>query len=134
MSFKSPWLLLALVVLAIAIGLWILADRRRARYTVRYTNVDVLATVVSGRSWLRYVPSGARRARPGRAPRRTRAAGGDAIAAEGTRDGDPRCRHVPLDAGTRCRADASRRRARGAADISRPGAGRPPGRTDRLRR
>ena len=58
MSFKSPWLLLGLVVLAIAIGLWILADRRRARYTVRYTNVDVLATVVSGRSWLRYVPSG----------------------------------------------------------------------------
>ena len=58
MSFKSPWLLLGLVVLAIAIGLWILADRRRARYTVRYTNVDVLATVVSGRSWLRYIPSG----------------------------------------------------------------------------
>ena len=58
MSFKSPWLLLGLVVLAIAIGLWILADRRRARYTVRYTNLDVLATVVSGRSWLRYIPSG----------------------------------------------------------------------------
>ena len=78
MSFKSPWLLLGLLVLAIAIGLWILADRRRARYTVRYTNLDVLATVVSGRSWLRYVPSGARRARPGRAPRRPRATGGDA--------------------------------------------------------
>ena len=58
MSFKSPWLLLGLVVLALAIGLWLLADRRRARYAVRYTNVDVLATVVSGRSWLRYVPSG----------------------------------------------------------------------------
>jgi Ca-activated chloride channel family protein len=58
MSFKSPWLLLGLLVLAIAIGLWILADRRRARYTVRYTNLDVLATVVSGRSWLRYLPSG----------------------------------------------------------------------------
>jgi Ca-activated chloride channel family protein len=58
MSFKSPWLLLGLLVLALAIGLWILADRRRARYTVRYTNVDVLATVVSGRSWLRYLPSG----------------------------------------------------------------------------
>jgi len=57
MTFKSPWLLLGLVVLALAIGLWLLADRRRARYTVRYTNVDVLATVVSGRSWLRYVPS-----------------------------------------------------------------------------
>jgi Ca-activated chloride channel family protein len=58
MSFKSPWLLLGLVVLALAIGLWLLADRRRARYTVRYTNLDVLATVVSGRSWLRYLPSG----------------------------------------------------------------------------
>jgi Ca-activated chloride channel family protein len=58
MSFKSPWLLLGLVVLALAIGLWLLADRRRARYTVRYTNLDVLATVVSGRSWLRYIPSG----------------------------------------------------------------------------
>ena len=57
MTFKSPWLLLGLVVLALAIGLWLLADRRRARYTVRYTNVDVLATVVSGRSWLRYIPS-----------------------------------------------------------------------------
>ena len=58
MTFKSPWLLLGLVVLAVAIGLWILADRRRARYTVRYTNLEVLATVVSGRSWLRYIPSG----------------------------------------------------------------------------
>ncbi len=58
MTFKSPWLLLGLVVLALAIGLWLLADRRRARYAVRYTNLDVLATVVSGRSWLRYVPSG----------------------------------------------------------------------------
>jgi hypothetical protein len=57
MSFKSPWLLLGLLVLALAIGLWVLAERRRARYTVRYTNLDVLATVASGRSWLRYVPS-----------------------------------------------------------------------------
>ncbi len=58
MSFKSPWLLLGLLVLALAIGLWLLADRRRARYAVRYTNLDVLATVASGRSWLRYLPSG----------------------------------------------------------------------------
>jgi Ca-activated chloride channel family protein len=27
------------------------------RYAVRYTNLDVLATVVSGRSWLRWVPA-----------------------------------------------------------------------------
>ncbi len=51
MSFKSPWLLLGLLVLALAIGMWVLAERRRARYTVRYTNLDVLTTVVSGRSW-----------------------------------------------------------------------------------
>jgi Ca-activated chloride channel family protein len=58
LSFKSPWLLLGLLVLAAAVGLWLLAERRRARYTVRYTNLDVLATVVSGRSWTRYLPSG----------------------------------------------------------------------------
>jgi Ca-activated chloride channel family protein len=56
-SFKSPWMLLGLLVLALAVGLWTLAERRRARYTVRYTNLDVLASVVSGgRWWLRYVP------------------------------------------------------------------------------
>jgi Ca-activated chloride channel family protein len=57
MSFKSPWMLLGLLVLAAAVGLWLLAERRRMRYAVRYTNVDVLATVVSGRSWLRVIPA-----------------------------------------------------------------------------
>ena len=58
MSFKSPWMLLGLLVLAAAIGLWFLAERRRARYAVRYTNLDVLATVVSGRrSWLTFAPA-----------------------------------------------------------------------------
>lgn len=57
MSFESPWLLLGLLVLAGFVGLWIWAERRRARYAVRYTNVDVLASVVSGRSWLRFVPA-----------------------------------------------------------------------------
>ncbi len=56
MSFQSPWLLLSLVVLAAAVGLWLLAERRRMRYAVDFPNVDVLATVVSGRSWLRLVP------------------------------------------------------------------------------
>jgi len=56
MSFQSPWLLLALVVLAAAIGAWLYAERRRARYTVRFTNMDVLASVVSGRSWPRLLP------------------------------------------------------------------------------
>jgi Ca-activated chloride channel family protein len=56
-SFQSPWLLLGLLVIAAFVGLWLWLERRRARYAVRYTNVDVLATVVSGRSWLRFVPA-----------------------------------------------------------------------------
>lgn len=55
MSFQSPWLLLGLVLLAVAVGIWTLAERRRMRYAVRYTNVDVLASLESGRSWLRLV-------------------------------------------------------------------------------
>ena len=57
MSFQSPWMLLGLLVVAAFVGLWLWAERRRARYAVRYTNLDVLATVVSGRSWLRFVPA-----------------------------------------------------------------------------
>ena len=57
MSFQSPWLLLSLLALAAAIGAWELFERRRMRYAVRYTNLDVLATVVSGRSWWRLVPA-----------------------------------------------------------------------------
>lgn len=56
MSFQSPWLLLALPLLAVPVGLWLLAERRRMRYAVDFPNLDVLATVVSGRSWLRLVP------------------------------------------------------------------------------
>jgi Ca-activated chloride channel family protein len=56
MSFQSPWLLLALPLLGVAAAIWLLAERRRMRYAVQYPNLDVLATVVSGRSWLRIVP------------------------------------------------------------------------------
>jgi Ca-activated chloride channel homolog len=55
MRFENPWLLLTLVLLAVAIGLWFVAERRRMRYAVRYPNLDVLATVVSGRTWPRLV-------------------------------------------------------------------------------
>jgi Ca-activated chloride channel family protein len=57
MSFQSPWMLLGLLVIAAFVGIWLWAERRRARYTVRFTNLDVLATVVSGRSWTRFVPA-----------------------------------------------------------------------------
>jgi Ca-activated chloride channel family protein len=50
-------MLLGLLLLAAVIGLWWWADRRRSRYAVRYTNVDVLASVVSGRSWGRWIPA-----------------------------------------------------------------------------
>ena len=56
MTFERPLLLLSLLVVGLAVGLWIVAERRRARYAVRYTNLDVLATVVGGRQWRRYVP------------------------------------------------------------------------------
>jgi Ca-activated chloride channel family protein len=55
MSFLSPWFLLGLLLLPLAVGIWLLAERRRMRYAVRYPNVDVLATVVPTRSWLRLV-------------------------------------------------------------------------------
>jgi Ca-activated chloride channel family protein len=56
MSFQSPWFLVTLLLVAGAAGIWLLAERRRMRYAVRFTNLDVLATVVSGRSWARLVP------------------------------------------------------------------------------
>jgi Ca-activated chloride channel family protein len=57
LSFKSPWMLLGLLLLVAVVALWWWADRRRMRYAVRYTNLDVLATVVSGRSWMRWIPA-----------------------------------------------------------------------------
>ncbi len=56
MSFQSPWLLLTLLVVVAAVGVWLYAERRRTRYAVRFTNMEVLASVVSGRSWPRFVP------------------------------------------------------------------------------
>jgi Ca-activated chloride channel family protein len=48
-SFESPWFLALLIVvpLMLAFALWL--DRRRARYAVAFTNLDVLASVTSKR-------------------------------------------------------------------------------------
>jgi Ca-activated chloride channel homolog len=45
-TFQSPWFLLALLVVPamLAFGLWL--ERRRAKYAVAFTNLDVLASVV----------------------------------------------------------------------------------------
>jgi Ca-activated chloride channel family protein len=56
MTFGHPLLLLTLLVVPAVLVLWRLAERRRMRYAVRYTNVDVLASVAGGRDWRRFVP------------------------------------------------------------------------------
>ena len=56
MSFDRPYLLLTLLIVPAAAGLYVLAQRRRVRYAVRFTNLDVLAAVAEKRSWRRYVP------------------------------------------------------------------------------
>ena len=56
MSFDRPLLLLALLALPLAVGVYLLAERRRARYAVTFTNLEVLAAVAGGRPWRRFVP------------------------------------------------------------------------------
>jgi Ca-activated chloride channel family protein len=57
MSFASPWFLVALLIVpaALALALWL--DRRRARYAVAFTNLELLASVAgTRRSWRRWAP------------------------------------------------------------------------------
>jgi Ca-activated chloride channel family protein len=56
MTFERPLLLLTLLLVPLALGLYLLAARRRMRYAIRFTNVDVLAGVLKGRAWRQYVP------------------------------------------------------------------------------
>src|SRR5579862_1283598 len=57
MSFGHPFLLLSLLVIPAALAAYYLfAARRRVRYAVLYTNVDVLASVLAGgRPWRRWI-------------------------------------------------------------------------------
>ena len=55
MTFATPLLLLALVLLPLLVLAYRRLQRRPGRYAVRYTNLDVLASVVgSTRSWRRH--------------------------------------------------------------------------------
>jgi Ca-activated chloride channel homolog len=57
MSFGHPILLLALLVVPVAVVVYLLAERRRMRYAVTFTNIEVLESVAAGgRSFRRFVP------------------------------------------------------------------------------
>lgn len=50
MNFTSPWYLLVLLVVPALVAYAVVNDRRRARYPVSFTNVELLAAVASGRT------------------------------------------------------------------------------------
>jgi len=57
MNFLAPELLLGLLLVPIAIGFYLWAQRRRSRYAVRFTNLDLLANIAPRRpAWRRHVP------------------------------------------------------------------------------
>jgi Ca-activated chloride channel family protein len=55
-TFERPLLLLTLLAVPLAVALYVLAERRRMRYAIRFTNLDVLAGVAGDRYRRRYVP------------------------------------------------------------------------------
>ena len=57
MTFASPWFLAALVLVPLVLGLALWLDRRRTRYTVAFTNLELLAAVAPARRRpLRWLP------------------------------------------------------------------------------
>ncbi|WP_328693886.1 VWA domain-containing protein [Streptomyces phaeochromogenes] len=60
MSLHSPGWLLLLVPLALLIGAYLLVQRRRGRYAVRFTNLELLDKIAPRRpGWRRHVPAAA---------------------------------------------------------------------------
>jgi Ca-activated chloride channel family protein len=55
-SFREPLLLAGLALVPLALAAYVVAQRRRRRYAVRYTNLDLLAAA-AGRDWARHVPA-----------------------------------------------------------------------------
>jgi Ca-activated chloride channel homolog len=55
-TFERPLLLLTLLAVPLVVALYVLAERRRMRYAIRYTNLDVLAEVAGDRYRRRFVP------------------------------------------------------------------------------
>ena len=55
MTFGQPLLLLTLLAVPVVTGIFILLERRRARYTLEFTNLELLATFPQSAPWRRYV-------------------------------------------------------------------------------
>jgi Ca-activated chloride channel family protein len=56
-SFQWPLMLPLLAIVPLTVAAYVVLERRRARYAVRYTNLAVLASVVDEqRAWRRWVP------------------------------------------------------------------------------
>ena len=56
MSFREPLVLVGLGLLPLAVAAYVAAQQRRRRFAVRYTNVDILASVATA-SPLRHLPA-----------------------------------------------------------------------------
>ena len=57
MTFAEPLLLLGLLAVPVALAAYLFVQRRRSRYVVRFTNVDLLANLVpTTPAWRRHVP------------------------------------------------------------------------------
>jgi Ca-activated chloride channel family protein len=57
LRFQSPSMLWLLALAPVVIAAYVLAQRRRSQYAARFTNVDLLATVVTkSPNWRRHVP------------------------------------------------------------------------------
>ena len=58
MSFQWPLILLGLLIIPLLAAFYVLQQRRRTKYAVRFTNLDLLANVVAKTpSWRRHIPA-----------------------------------------------------------------------------